>query len=49
MSLFSQGENGDYASLRKKIQHIQLAASADFQDIFVDHLHFPSSPDSVAG
>lgn len=49
MSLFSQGENGDYASLRKKIQHISLAASPDFQDIFVEHLHFPSSPESLAG
>jgi uncharacterized 2Fe-2S/4Fe-4S cluster protein (DUF4445 family) len=44
LALFSlDGEDGSYTELRSKIEHVPLKADANFQDIFVEELAFPSS------
>jgi uncharacterized 2Fe-2S/4Fe-4S cluster protein (DUF4445 family) len=42
LALFSlDGEDGSYASLRSKIEHVALNVAPGFQDIFVEELGFP--------
>ncbi len=42
LALFSMdGEDGSYAGLRKKIEHVALKSDAKFQEAFVDGLAFP--------
>ncbi|MCL5669723.1 MAG: ASKHA domain-containing protein [Acidobacteria bacterium] len=44
LALFSlDGEDGSYTQLRGRIEHVPLKADANFQDIFVEELAFPSS------
>lgn len=42
-ALFStDGEDGSYAELRKKIRHVTLSEDPAFQDIYVDEMSFPA-------
>ena len=43
LALFS--EEGSYASLLGKIEHVPLKADANFQEVFVDRLGFPQHSD----
>jgi len=44
LALFSlDNEDGSYTELRSRIEHVPLKADANFQDIFVEELSFPSS------
>jgi len=42
LALFSlDGEDGSYANLRSRVEHVGLSADPHFQDIFVQQLNFP--------
>jgi len=42
LALFSlDGEDGSYADLRRRVEHVSLSADPDFQDTFVKQLNFP--------
>ena len=42
LALFiADGEDGSYARLRRKIEHVPLKADTKFQEVFVDGLAFP--------
>jgi uncharacterized 2Fe-2S/4Fe-4S cluster protein (DUF4445 family) len=43
LALFSvDGEDGSYATIRKRIRHVSLSEDPQFQDIYVDEMSFPS-------
>jgi uncharacterized 2Fe-2S/4Fe-4S cluster protein (DUF4445 family) len=49
LALFSlDGEDGSYAQVRGRIEHVALNADPAFEEVFVQQLAFPecSSPDS---
>ena len=42
LALFdADGENGSYAQVRSKIEHVPLNADASFQEVFVEEMGFP--------
>jgi uncharacterized 2Fe-2S/4Fe-4S cluster protein (DUF4445 family) len=42
LALFSlDGEDGSYAGLRHRVEHVALNADPGFQDVFVEELAFP--------
>jgi uncharacterized 2Fe-2S/4Fe-4S cluster protein (DUF4445 family) len=42
LALFSlDGEDGSYAGLRRRVEHVALNADPSFQDVFVEELAFP--------
>lgn len=45
LALFSLGgaEDGSYAMLRSRVEHVSLSADPRFQDIFVQQLNFPEN------
>jgi uncharacterized 2Fe-2S/4Fe-4S cluster protein (DUF4445 family) len=44
LALFSgDGEEGSYAQLRRKIEHVALKSDAKFQEVFVEGLAFPQA------
>jgi uncharacterized 2Fe-2S/4Fe-4S cluster protein (DUF4445 family) len=36
-------ENGDFAALRRRVEHVPLAEDPDFQEIYVREMRFPPS------
>ncbi len=44
MALFSlDSENGSYAGVRRRVEHVALNADPSFQDVFVEELAFPQA------
>lgn len=44
LALFTtNGESGEFAQLRRKVEHVSLAADPEFQDIYVDEMVFPEA------
>jgi uncharacterized 2Fe-2S/4Fe-4S cluster protein (DUF4445 family) len=36
-------ESGEFAAIRRRVEHVPLAADARFQDIFVEEIGFPAT------
>jgi uncharacterized 2Fe-2S/4Fe-4S cluster protein (DUF4445 family) len=44
LALFSlDSEDGSYAGIRRRIEHVALNADPSFQDVFVEELAFPQA------
>ena len=48
LALFSlDGEDGSYAGLRRRVEHVALNADPSFQDVFVEELAFPPARETL--